>query len=312
MKTTSDIIPWANSVLQSHDHARTLNKAHPQPAIFVVGVPRSGTTILHQMVVRRLRIGYIDNLIARFWGCPSLGIAISKELITENERVSLSLSSDLGRTLGPAGPHEFGYFWNYWFGFTENTPHKLSAAKRAAVDLTGLGATLSDMQHAFGLPLVFKNLTCGLQADLVQQAYPQALFVYVERDPAKVARSILAARQRMHGNYHQWWSIRPAGWPEGVPDGGPVAEVIWQIEQTRAQVRRCLTGVPHIVVPYSDVLEQPETVIQAIAHKVRIMGGIVRERGEPLQPLSKPKPPSISRHFITLLEHLKQSRSCFK
>ncbi|NBO54134.1 MAG: hypothetical protein EBU84_05990, partial [Actinobacteria bacterium] len=40
------------------------------PLVFIVGVPRSGTTLLSQLFSRFLDVGYIDNIVARFWANP--------------------------------------------------------------------------------------------------------------------------------------------------------------------------------------------------------------------------------------------------
>lgn len=300
MSCGDDILKWANSVLREASCLHKENKTPAlHPAVFIVGVPRSGTTLLHQLLVNRLQVGYIDNLIARFWGCPHVGIKLSKELIPEHDRISLQYTSDLGRTPGLAGPHEFGYFWNYWFGFNEEEPHKLSEQRRTGVDIDGLGRTLADMQLMFGLPLAFKNLTCGLQAELLWQAYPKALFVYVERDPIEVGRSILAARKRFHGSYQAWWSIKPAGWPENVPDRGPASEVAWQVMETARQTMESLSCVNFIKVNYNGLLADPESVIMRIAYSIRAAGGgFVTTRGKPLRPLEHPLPTNIPTEML--------------
>ena len=40
------------------------------PIIFIVGVPRSGTTLLSQLLIEHLDIGYINNHIAKYWMAP--------------------------------------------------------------------------------------------------------------------------------------------------------------------------------------------------------------------------------------------------
>jgi len=40
------------------------------PILYIVGVPRSGTTLLSQLVSRYCPVGYINNLIARCWLRP--------------------------------------------------------------------------------------------------------------------------------------------------------------------------------------------------------------------------------------------------
>ena len=80
-----------------------------RPTIFIFGLPRSGTTLIYQLVSQCLDIGYINNLMARFWRAPIHGITLSQEVLLSN--TSNSYESDLGRTNAPNAPHEFSYFW---------------------------------------------------------------------------------------------------------------------------------------------------------------------------------------------------------
>ena len=50
------------------------------PTLHVVGPPRSGTTLLMQLLAAHLEVGYINNLIAAFWRAPLYGIRLSKKL----------------------------------------------------------------------------------------------------------------------------------------------------------------------------------------------------------------------------------------
>ena len=84
------------------------------PLVYIVGVPRSGTTLLSQMLCGYLPVGYINNLIARFWLKPSVGIRLSKTVLGEEARRHITLRSTHGTTEGASSPHEFGYFWRHW------------------------------------------------------------------------------------------------------------------------------------------------------------------------------------------------------
>src|SRR5688572_30011389 len=48
------------------------------PVVYIVGAPRSGTTLVSQLLAKYLDVGYINNLIARFWMRPLAGIRLSE------------------------------------------------------------------------------------------------------------------------------------------------------------------------------------------------------------------------------------------
>ena len=41
------------------------------PPIFIVGPPRSGTTLVYQALIEYLDVGYLSNFHGWFWGAPS-------------------------------------------------------------------------------------------------------------------------------------------------------------------------------------------------------------------------------------------------
>ena len=53
------------------------------PTLHVVGPPRSGTTLLMQLLAAHLDVGYINNLIAAFWQAPLYGIRLAKQVCSE-------------------------------------------------------------------------------------------------------------------------------------------------------------------------------------------------------------------------------------
>jgi len=50
------------------------------PPIFIVGAPRSGTTLLTQVLISSFELGYIDNISSKFWTNPLMGVIISNAI----------------------------------------------------------------------------------------------------------------------------------------------------------------------------------------------------------------------------------------
>ncbi|MCB0031474.1 MAG: sulfotransferase, partial [Anaerolineales bacterium] len=49
------------------------NNVEPLQLLFVVGAPRSGTTLLYQLLATRFAVSYFNNFTARFTAAPLLG-----------------------------------------------------------------------------------------------------------------------------------------------------------------------------------------------------------------------------------------------
>jgi hypothetical protein len=66
-----DVIRKANHKLKELEKEYIQRFIIPEgPVFFIVGAPRSGTTLLLQTIINHYNLGYINNFIARFWEAP--------------------------------------------------------------------------------------------------------------------------------------------------------------------------------------------------------------------------------------------------
>lgn len=250
------------------------------PAIYIVGAPRSGTTLLSQVVSRFLPVGYINNLIARFWLRPSVGIRLSSILLGEDPRAGIAFSSKHGVTDGLAGPHEFGYFWTHWLQLNEARTHHLSAAEIAAIDRRGLQSCLeNEVLGTFGMPVVFKNVICGFQAPLLTELHGKSIFIHISRDLRSTCASILKSRFERYGDYSTWWSLKPSTFAD-LP-GDPVKQVVRQVIDCRAELNRRMadSGAVCMDVEYEELCRNPNGVLEGMRDKLAGMGWPLAQQG---------------------------------
>lgn len=245
------------------------------PIIYIVGAPRSGTTLLSQLVSRYLDVGYIDNLIARFWLRPSVGIRLSQIVLGSNRRDAIALTSRHGSTTGAAGPHEFGYFWRRWLNLDAAATHHLDERALALLDADGLRDQLRrEILATFARPTVFKNVICGFQAEWLSRVHPRSIFVHVSRDLEPTVASVLRSRFDRYGTYDAWWSLKPSTFEDirRLPD--PVSQVSKQVEDCRREFDLVLArpGVTSIAVQYEDMCRYPGVVLQRICDAVGQQG----------------------------------------
>jgi len=255
----------------------------PQPTVFVVGAPRSGTTLLVQLAVSSHRFAYVSNLVARFWKAPYLGMRLASELRDEGRPPQVGYSSELGFTEGYEGPHEFGYFWRRWFDYGET--HCVDEETLAGVDAGFLRREVAAMQSVSGRPLLFKNLVFSFQIDFLADVFPRAVFVHCRRTPAFVAQSLLRSRERAAGGREQWFSVRPAAYPS-LRDRPYPEQIAGQIYHTRRHVEEALDRLPAhrwCRVEYESMVENPLEAVGRIAETVERQGGSV-ERWESFDP----------------------------
>src|SRR5690606_22671196 len=76
--------------------------------VFVIGPPRSGTTLLYQLLVNRFDFIYLDNLSSKFYSAPTVGMWLSKTVAGLAPRTSTGYESAYGKTESIFGPNEAG------------------------------------------------------------------------------------------------------------------------------------------------------------------------------------------------------------
>jgi LPS sulfotransferase NodH len=264
--------------------------------VYVVGVPRSGTTLLAQLIARHLDVGCISNLAARFWRRPRVGLEIAR-MVLGDARGTIALRSTHGATPGAAAPHEFGNFWRHWLRLDAMPNHRGPATHHATLDADGLRDALRDEIIAtVGGPVMLRNVICGLHARFLTTVHPRSLFVRVERDERPVAASILTARHTRTGTYDAWWSLAPSTYPFSDLGVDPVADVVRQVRDCGADFDDEL-GAPEVhamTIGYDALCRDPRGALEAIATAASSLGGtvaLVDEGPDPLAPSGGPDLP---------------------
>lgn len=270
-----------NAHLFPHAQAEYLDLEESVPTLHVIGVPRSGTTLLHQALVSRLELGYVDNLVAAFWRAPTYGLRLSQKLGVAAERSSFE--SSFGRTAGVGEPHEFGYFWNDQLRYPDLTER--GSEHDAAIDWEQLRRVLVNMAYVSGAPMIFKPMLLLWHLETALRYMPLSCFVWIRRDARQVALSLLKMRESVFGTLDHWASLRPVAAAElGGED--PIRQVVAQalvLERTiSASVERM--GEQHVVsVQHEELCHEPNELVAAVQELLARKGADVGERGPRLE-----------------------------
>lgn len=248
------------------------------PTIFICGPPRSGTTLLMQLVIACFKVGYVNNLMARFWKVPYIGAVLAHELRQRQPHRSPEFVSELGATYGYEGPHEFGFFWQYWFPYNET--HQTSEEDLQKQDKPRFRQELAAMESIFDAPLAFKNgIVLSLNIPTLATLFPKAVFLVCQREPVYVAQSILQSRMKTQRDKETWWSVKPQEytWLKTFPYSEQIAG---QVYYTEKRIHKSLaTLAPHrfLTLNYHHVCTNPTQQMERIQT-------LVDQAGYQLQP----------------------------
>lgn len=240
------------------------------PVIFVVGPPRSGTSLCYQILASSGAFGYPSNLVARFPTRPAFGWQLQQLLQPLLPPIEWSFRSRGGRTDGWWEPHEFGYFWERHLPLGDH--HQPTDEDLSKVEWAGFVRHLAELESVAGKPLLFKNLILDFVLDQLAERVPTAHFVEVRRSDEAVAASIERMRIAYYGDPSTWFSVRPADWRD-VEDTTPADQIRHQISRIRAALaasRSHLGSERWTEIAYHDLCKDPRGVARAIGRRVGV------------------------------------------
>lgn len=225
--------------------------------VFIVGPPRSGTTLLYQAACAGLRVAYPTNLMVEggLETAPHLYRALARLLGRRME--VLDFTSEHGRTRGPGSPHEAGALWNRWF---DDTHHLRPGAE------TAMKTAIACIEEVFEAPFVNKNVMHVPRLVALAGALPTARFVEVRRDLAATARSIERARVKA-GATTAWWSVKPSNTAEllGLSLADQARGQVLGVQADLARARAVVGAERFFEVEYEALCAAPRTVLDDLA-----------------------------------------------
>jgi len=194
-----------NKNLKSGESLQVKNPDAPlsHSVIFILGAPRSGTTLLYQSLITAFDFSFFSNIHCSLFGAPWL----IERLINPNQKYhSSSFSSKLGKVKGWNAPSECGPFW---YRFFPKNPQYATADTVESDKMKQLRTSLHAFLNASQKPILFKNVINTLRLEPLMKILPEALFIVIRRDLTDTAHSILKARKEQSGSYEEWFSLRP-------------------------------------------------------------------------------------------------------
>ena len=236
--------------------------APTQPGtVFVVGGPRTGSTLLYQMLALAARLPFVSNLAnANYPHAPIVGIALQRGAPSK-----FALESEYGKTRGAFAPSEASAVMRQWCGGDHPSQSRSACVIPGRED--HMRRTLACAELLFdGRPMVIKNPWNCFRVRSLAAALPSSRFVWIRRDPRAAAASDLAARRVTKGNETDWNSATPSNVDElrRLP---PVAQVVENQFEFSLAVESALAQLPAsqwTEVWYEDLVADPASRIAAL------------------------------------------------
>jgi hypothetical protein len=157
--------------------------------IFILGSPRTGSTLLYQILINALQPFYFSNLINDYFSdCPIIGATIQNSF----PRKSIPYKSKYGKTNGLLGPSEASHIMREWFGGEH--PSQTKSCTVIPNKKQHLIATLQAIYKLTNSPILIKNAWNCFRIENLQQLFPNSKFIWIRRDISCSAQSDLNSR----------------------------------------------------------------------------------------------------------------------
>ena len=235
-------------------------------AIFILGAPRTGSTILYQALCSRFELPYIANLTNEHYpDTPILGLAIQKSF-----PVQILFSSRYGKTDGPLQPSEGSAVMAHWFGGGHPSALVSNSIKEGMQE--HFLATLGTAESLFGRPLVIKNPWNCFRVRCLAETVPAAQFIWIRRNLAAASKSDLAARYKTKGSPTLWNSATPANLKklQRLPPAVQVVENQHEFNRAIDKGLNTYAAGRWTEIWYEDFCCDPNGVLNAIARALSL------------------------------------------
>lgn len=246
------------SVSESKKLKATTNESFP--IVLIVGPPRSGTTLIYQVLGYSLDVTYPNNLGGLLPRSPITASRIATKRRAEFQNF-------YGQTARMSGPNDAFHIWNRWLGSYRYT---------ARMDLSE--AEVEEMQRFFQTwtathkkPFLNKNNRNAECANMLAESLPSSYFIAVRRDPVCVARSLIKAREVVQGDKTVGWGLQCQEEHSNEDPLGYVHDVCDQVQKNDQSLTDQLSKIDPqrvIEVTYESFCNDPDECIRQIADRI--------------------------------------------
>jgi hypothetical protein len=224
------------------------------PPIFIVGSPRSGTTLVYQSLISYFDLGYINNFNCYFFG----NMNFSENLFKRNKNINFE--SNFGNTKGLNSPSECGNFWYLFFKRNIYNKKDLYLTKNKQEKLKKYVYSFS---YTLKKNIVYKNVYNSMRIEELANIFPKAIFIFVKRNKIDTAHSILYARYKLYGNYNKWFSLKPF---DLLETKDPIKDTIKQVDYINLEIEKSIKKIKNsfYVIDYNVFCKNPKKILSCL------------------------------------------------
>jgi len=284
---------------------RNKNFLEKFPPVFIIGSPRSGTTVLYQLLCKNFNFGFINNFVSDWYRLPILATYFYKKFLEKKNNVRLE--SRFGQSKYLDGPNEFGKFWYQWFDNFHN-PKEPFESVRNEIRLEVSGLTSIHKKS-----ILFKNVVNSMRVIPINKIFNNCIFLVITRDELDTAQSILNARIKLYNNKNHIWSVTPPSVTDLGSNDSYWIQIVQQIRGVYSNInsaKKIIGENKFIYVNYKELCNNTSEVLNWIKNKLNNQGILVNGDTSSQPDLNFSTGKKVSDHDYELLKNeIKKSDS---
>jgi len=237
------------------------------PLIFILGPPRSGTTLLYQLMIHAFKLAYFPNIGNTFYMCPIFATQLGMKRCPVYQT---NFTSNYGFEKRCMAPSEAGNIWNRWFPEEKRDGFNYTPASYLTLDTQHLIYQLiANLERLFEAPFLTKNVKTNVRLRVLYEIFPNALFIRIQRDLIDTAVSLLLYRRKKKLNWH---SVMPKeiNKIKRLSDIEQVCHQIFYVEKNMKKDIQLFAPDQFYSVRYERLCENPIRELEKIHHFLTI------------------------------------------
>ena len=230
--------------------------------IFIVGNPRSGTTLLYQVIAQYFEVCYFSNLMCLFPESPITVARIASKIKGCNPPGSFY--NNFGQTDGMSSPNQGEHIWKRWF--KDCYDFKTIKCEVELKDEIEMRNSVGLLQKYFDSPSLHKWQPLSEKIICLARIFPEVMFVRIKREKEFIAQSILYSKRKIWNDNNRWFSTKPKNYEEIVNDDY-LLKICKQVESIEKDIETDIDIIGKekcFTIRYEDLCNTPYTIMNEL------------------------------------------------
>ncbi len=265
-------VSWVENLL----HGPMLESTQVEPPLFILGSWRSGTTHLHNLLCQDDRYAAPDLFqtmypltfrSARWWLEPLLAMLTPRRRFMDNMKMSLREPAEDEMAIGILCRKSNSFSWVFsrhaekydrYLSFEQATSRERTAFRQALIYFVNKVQRAADDR-----PLILKSPNHTARIELILEAFPNARFLHIHRNPYEVFQSFVHMAQ----NVIPVWALQKY-------DFSHLHEMVLsqyrQLYEAYFRQREAVPEGQHFEIAYEDLVADPLSQLEQIYSQLNL------------------------------------------